>query len=1273
MPVSVRRALERSFDVDLSPVRVHADPRSAAAADSLGVRAFTHGLHIFLGSGQSPTDLALMAHEVSHVVQQQGAPVLQMYSVSGGDRFEREAEQASATAQRGERAAVAERTGGPRVQGQGLLERGGTWLRDQAIALVEERAPELVPILRQGVVEWLKERLGAALRSMMDDMARPVRTIGDLVAAVRRHFTNLVAWMREAGAKIARNDCSPITEAADKIHQVFDELAAPVIDRVKHYADTVKQFFQGLWDRFGAPVWDLLRRIGGAIWEQIQRVGRWIWEKTQPIRDWLSSAWGAFKNWLGIGEGEEGQNGVLQWFQRKAGEAWEWVSARLAPYKRQMLIAVGILALLSPAGPYIVIAAAVAGLLRGVQWIRQNMRTRGSVVQQRSVLRGVILPAILGAIARASGIVRGFAETITGALARLAGVLGDMASTVSSIPVLSFASGLVQFVVNAFRGLLDWAIEGVHGLATWLDSGLQRLGGLARTLIDFLERVGAAAANVMRLGYALGGRVWNAIPACIRDPVIDFFIPLILRQISFFSELVASPEAWRQTRTEVMGLIRQVFRDFDLMGAIRSAFRLVVRALRIPVDLALQVLERGAQAWDVVVAAPLRFIENSLKAILRGFGRFMSNFLSHLWYGVQGWLLNAIEQSGTGIRPPATWDFRGIFGFVLDVLGISLDHVLELLARRVGRPIVDRIRRAITFLTGVWEWVKVAIEEGPAGLWRMVVDRLGNLARTVLESAVSWVMTRIIAVVSARLTALAASAGLSAVLEAVVAVYQAIRTAIEYARRILEIMLTVFNTVVQIAQGVIEPAAEMLERGLRMAMPIVIGFLANYAGLGGIGTRIREIVLAVRERVDTAILWLIDRALAAGRWLLDRLRAGLAAVRRWFRIEKPVTLKSGESHTLYVEESAASNRLFIRTAPQPFVAWVNTNFGPKPGGVPAHVMHAQLLAQAQIIETLQTSYAAATTDTQRISISNNISAAVNQLAALLEQVTAPAGTVPPTVFRYGGVDAMGFGLRASATFLSRDHIQGQPATVMGAGEYVAGWDLARSRTRIGRNDPVGYAAVLDQVTPRILPDYVRGHLMNGILGGPAFPYNLTPIRGDMNNNGQLNSHFRRVEEPLQQAVRIAPPAPPRVFNYEVVAQYRGHPRRTGLHEHYQSAFIFAQDARIKEQRKLDGIPPGQTAVRQQVQGRIDSMRRAEIENLYAIDFLDHEERNLVTSFECIVQELRPSASTPSVWEPSTAAGTLTIIEEIEHRLPSDRTPIQLRSVASLSYLQSIVS
>lgn len=60
---------------DLSTVRVHQGPDASAAAAALQARAFTVGADIFLGEGQSPTDLELMAHESTHVVQQQAVGV----------------------------------------------------------------------------------------------------------------------------------------------------------------------------------------------------------------------------------------------------------------------------------------------------------------------------------------------------------------------------------------------------------------------------------------------------------------------------------------------------------------------------------------------------------------------------------------------------------------------------------------------------------------------------------------------------------------------------------------------------------------------------------------------------------------------------------------------------------------------------------------------------------------------------------------------------------------------------------------------------------------------------------------------------------------------------------------------------------------------------------------------------------------------------------------------------------------------------------------------
>jgi hypothetical protein len=68
--------LEPRFGHDFSRVRVHADDRAGQAAEALGARAFTIGTDIVFGKGQyrprSHDGRKLLAHELSHVVQQAG-------------------------------------------------------------------------------------------------------------------------------------------------------------------------------------------------------------------------------------------------------------------------------------------------------------------------------------------------------------------------------------------------------------------------------------------------------------------------------------------------------------------------------------------------------------------------------------------------------------------------------------------------------------------------------------------------------------------------------------------------------------------------------------------------------------------------------------------------------------------------------------------------------------------------------------------------------------------------------------------------------------------------------------------------------------------------------------------------------------------------------------------------------------------------------------------------------------------------------------------------
>lgn len=91
-----RRQMERSFGADFGSVRVHADAEAGLLSGAIGAVAFTTGKDLFFGRGAyNPDSVAgrqLLAHELTHVVQQgEGAPS-RLVLGEAGDRYEREAD-----------------------------------------------------------------------------------------------------------------------------------------------------------------------------------------------------------------------------------------------------------------------------------------------------------------------------------------------------------------------------------------------------------------------------------------------------------------------------------------------------------------------------------------------------------------------------------------------------------------------------------------------------------------------------------------------------------------------------------------------------------------------------------------------------------------------------------------------------------------------------------------------------------------------------------------------------------------------------------------------------------------------------------------------------------------------------------------------------------------------------------------------------------------------------------------------------------------------------
>ncbi|SRR5216684_3058924 len=94
----VQRKMESAFGVDFSAVRVHTDGEAHALNEAVNAAAFTTGQDIFFRQGEyrphSSSGQELLAHELTHVVQQSGGGNMQGKLVVGApdDIYEQEAE-----------------------------------------------------------------------------------------------------------------------------------------------------------------------------------------------------------------------------------------------------------------------------------------------------------------------------------------------------------------------------------------------------------------------------------------------------------------------------------------------------------------------------------------------------------------------------------------------------------------------------------------------------------------------------------------------------------------------------------------------------------------------------------------------------------------------------------------------------------------------------------------------------------------------------------------------------------------------------------------------------------------------------------------------------------------------------------------------------------------------------------------------------------------------------------------------------------------------------
>jgi hypothetical protein len=855
LPDGIRAFMEPRFGADFSAVRIHTDYTAARLTRQVQAQAFAFGNNIYFNparySPHTASGQRLLAHELTHTVQQGGAGVRRKVEVTSVPTMVQRSAWDTALELLGD---IADRVPGYRMLSvlferdlirNVRVERNATNLVDGIMSLAPFGHDLFLQLRDRGILQRAFELIGERLQAHQLTRQRINRVLQDIQDTIS--VTDAIHPLEFFNAKVKPIVDDAIAFAGDLVTALitFIKEAAKsflnehvngnagyrLLTKILHNNPITGDEVRATTEEILA---DFLRLLGKtAELEEMQKRGT-----LQRTAAWIDQQLRRF-------------SGLLRTIQDILTQAWEAVQPRN-----------------------------IAHIMDNMRTLAEDIYKTGKDIVDFAVdVATTVLQFIKDALL---GFLRDNANNIPG-YHLLAVILGKDPFT--QTPVARNALNLIR----GFMGLIPGGEEkfnqmqetgAIQRMSDWIEGKIQEFG----ITWDFIQN--------------LFINIWNS-----------FTIQDLIRPLEAFIRII---ENFRAPLARVVNFLFQV---------VKKIVTVILEVMNFPSDIIAQIVERAMQAYEDIKRDPVQFFVNLLNALKQGFSQFFGNIGTHLLSGLANWLFAELESAN--INPPRELSFRAILGFVLEVLGITLQRIFEKLERRLQRPgLAARLQAMGDRLEGALSFVSDIMRDGPSGVWRHIQERISNLWDTVLEQIKSWLMTRVIEGMVQRLLSMLDPSGIMAVVNSFMAFYRAVQSFIEKLREILQIVNSFVGGIAEIARGSLNTAANFLEGTLARAVPTVIGFLANQLGLRNLGQRIGAMIEIVREKVDLGLDWLVDRAARMGGALLNMGRQAVRAVAGWLGIRKPLFV-NGERHTLYFQVHGNNVMLMLASNPTLYQTFIS--------------------------------------------------------------------------------------------------------------------------------------------------------------------------------------------------------------------------------------------------------------------------------------------------------------------------------------------------------------
>lgn len=340
--------------------------------------------------------------------------------------------------------------------------------------------------------------------------------------------------------------------------------------------------------------------------------------------------------------------------------------------------------------------------------------------------------------------------------------------------------------------------------------------------------------------------------------------------------------------------------------------------------------QKATKYADRIIDDPSGFFGNLADGVGQGFNNFKKNINKHLIVGVLSWLTGSM--GGLGIVLPKELNVEGITSLILQILGISIQKIKELVITIIGRKRFEFIEKGVEIGVAAGNKVlnifKILNEKGLPGLWEFIKDEFSNLKEMLIETVKSFVIEAITKkALEILLSMLIPAAGF---IKAVQTLIRFVITLFQKAEQIVKIIDGIIDTFGEILNKNISKVAAMVEGVLGGFISLAISFLAAVLGLDGIATKVQKfikdkiqpkidkILKNIAAKIKTVIEKigldkLIDKSMVAvekGKaWVEDKKKkavetgkASLGKLAEWLGIKKTYKSKDGNKHTLSFDE-----------------------------------------------------------------------------------------------------------------------------------------------------------------------------------------------------------------------------------------------------------------------------------------------------------------------------------------------------------------------------------